>query len=184
MKGVLGAHSAHKEIEMKHLTRTTGRIAAALLAAMTMGNWTGTSRAADADARVKKALDAANMKYEVTPTGSYKVVLSFSEDNRTQLTLISSSTNKYRDVEWRDVYSKAFEVKGPVAEKQANDLLAKNNDNIFGAWCIMQNEGSSYVFFQVAVPAEASATDLKNAVSMASVQADELEKKVTGKDDN
>jgi hypothetical protein len=142
------------------------------------------ARADEADARVKAALDAEKITYEISPAKNFRVIFDYTDDKRSQLVIINSSTSDFHGVSWRDVYSEAFSVKGPLSAQQANALLADSDTHVFGAWCTDQKEGMTHVYYQVAIPATASPKDLHNAISLVASAADEMEKKITKKDDN
>lgn len=132
----------------------------------------------DADERVARALESEQFEYEINDNGNYRVVVKFSEDNRTQLTIIGSKTQTWRGVHWRKVWSKAFQVKGQISHKQALDLLADGDGRVFGGWCIEQSDGQTRVYYQTSVPADASPAELHHAISLVAGVADDMEKKV------
>ena len=137
-----------------------------------------------ADERVKRALDAEDFDYKISEQGNFRVVLRFSDEDRTQLTIINSKTRTFRGKEWRKVWSEAFDVTGRLSCDQAIELLADSDCHVFGAWCINERDGKTSVYYQVSVPADASPTELHHAISLVSSIADDMEKDILGTDDN
>lgn len=142
------------------------------------------SAAPAADAAVGKALKAEQLPYEVSDQGNFRIVLTFQEDKRSQLVIVNSNTSEFRGRKWRNVYSQGFSVPGKLSAEQATQLLVDSDAHVFGAWCAEQKDGKTYVYFQTQVYADATPKDLHNAVSLVAIAADEMEKKVTKKDDN
>jgi hypothetical protein len=66
----------------------------------------------DADPRVEKALKKLGLKYKVNEDGDFKLVFAI-EDNRTQVVIISSTTETLGKMEIREVWS-------PIAKFASN----------------------------------------------------------------
>lgn len=142
------------------------------------------AQAKDEDPRVKSALNAEKVPFEITTSKDYRVSIDYTDDKRSQTVFINSATSDYRGTSWRDVYSIAFSVKGALSAEQANMLLADNSTNVFGFWCTEAKNGTTTVYYQTAIEADASPKALHNAFSLVASTADIMEKKIIGKDEN
>jgi hypothetical protein len=134
------------------------------------------------DSRVKEALDRLNLKYEMTPRGAFQVTLTY-KGNRTQVVFVNSSTSTYGEVEYRDVTSTAYRVKGDLDPKEANDLLADNDNRIIGGWRTVRKDGDTFVIYAIQTPVTASDKELRQIISAAGKTADDKEAERTQKDE-
>ncbi len=136
------------------------------------------------DPRIKKALEAENLEFEVDAKGDAKVVLRFTDDNdRTQLVIVQTGTYTYRNTEFRDVFSaglKADEGAGKGLDLPlARRLLEQSSRSKLGFWGIEDG-----VVWSIArIPANATASALKEAIDFVAVSADDLEKERLGTDE-
>ena len=65
------------------------------------------------DPRVATALDAIGIEPEIDADGDYKLTLKVDEDgNRTQIVYVISSTERYGNLEIREVWAPAFKTGG------------------------------------------------------------------------
>lgn len=134
------------------------------------------------DPRVAKALDDLKLGFEVDAKGDAKVILSFTDDGgRTQLVIVQSGTYRYRNNEFRDVFSaglKADEEKGldlPLARR----LLEESSRSKLAFWGVED----AVVWSIARIPADAPADALKEAIDFVAVTADDLEKERVGTDE-
>ncbi len=136
------------------------------------------------DSRVKAALDKSGLKYEITSDGDFKVILKF-EDNRTQVVLINSNTEKLADtnMEIREIYSVAYKVTGNLPIEAANKMMKDSQKRKIGAWELISLEGgTSLAIFDAKVPTDISADNLEKLIRLVAVRADVMEKELTGAD--
>lgn len=134
------------------------------------------------DQRVIKILDAEGLKYSIEDSGEISVVIEWSNDaGRTQLVRIPSSTFRWQQAEYRDVYSVAFETAPgrAVDAALADRLLIANNDSTLGFFA----KQGDVVMNIARIPANAAPSMLREAIFFVGETADELEKEQTGKDD-
>jgi hypothetical protein len=138
--------------------------------------------AGTADPIVKRMLDAKGTKYTIDDDGDYKVVIEYSDDHdRTQLVYIRSAIETYQSHRVREIWSAAYKSPSDkFSSVIANRLLEASHEMKLGSW-VKQDR---FAVFVVKLPAEASADDLRSAVSYAAGMADEMEKELTdGGDD-
>jgi hypothetical protein len=134
------------------------------------------------DARVKAALDAGGLKYEVDKDGDFKIVLDLGE-GRTQVAFISSKTDKIQGLEIREIFSAAYIVEGALPGDVSNKLLLASRTRTIGAWEVMKTGNSQLVVFSTKIQSSISPVDLKTSIIYTMVSADKMEKELTnGKD--
>lgn len=137
------------------------------------------------DPRVKALLEQIGYKYELTTGGDFKLVPIKTDDGRSQLVYVNSTTQQYGTLEIREVMSPAYLSNGPLSAAVANRLLRENSDVKFGAWRIeLHNNGQKYLaLFAVQIAANSDAETLRLAIKSVLLVADRMEKELTGTDD-
>jgi hypothetical protein len=133
------------------------------------------------DARVRRALEQAELKYTVDDDGDFRLV--FEEDgDRTQLVFVNSKTSTYKSMEVREVWSFGYRVDEDeiIPRARLEALLQKNSSYKVGAWGLSSNGRN--VVFTIRIPADADAEMLDDAARLASETADELELDWSGDD--
>jgi hypothetical protein len=135
------------------------------------------------DPRVKSALDRVGLKYELTKDGDYKVLLRF-DDNRTQVVIINSNTEKINDtnIEIREVYSLSYRANGYLDATVANKMLKDSQDRKIGAWESIAVENSTLAVFNAKIPTSINAEDLNRIVRLVGIRSDVMEKELTNED--
>ena len=96
------------------------------------------------DPRVKKMLDALELRYSVDNDGDFKVMVEF-EDGRSQVAFIDSQTQLLGDFEIREVWSVAYVSEGYLDIDTANTLLMKNYELKIGSWRLIPG-GRQHLF--------------------------------------
>lgn len=135
------------------------------------------------DARVSRALNSLNLRYEVQNSGAYRVTVRFNTQDRRQSALITSSTNTISSLEVREVSSLAYIHNGPLPANLANRLLQDNSRRTLGAWRILQlSDGSHAVLFAAQVDANASPEHLQAVLTAVLSTADLMEQELTNED--
>ncbi len=133
----------------------------------------------EADPRVARALDAKGISYTVDSDGDYKIVLG-TNDDRTQLAFVRSSTNEYGNMEIREIWSFGYKADGDEFPKSvANSLLEDTFSKKLGAWAKLGNRA----VFVVKISANADAESLFNGLKACMLSADTMEEKLTGDTD-
>lgn len=136
------------------------------------------------DERVRLALEMTGYVPLTNRINDFFIAIDYSGDRRSQQIFIGSKTQTSIDREWRQVWSWAFSVPGKLPWDQALALLDESNRPLIGSWFTQETDGSTDVGYQVAVPADASHTELDIVIQMVSEIADDLEKATIGTDDN
>ncbi|QOW20822.1 hypothetical protein INQ41_06605 [Lysobacter ciconiae] len=136
----------------------------------------GSNRAAAAEApavevSIGKQLDELGYEHDVDDDGDYKLVLEM-EDDRTQLAYVRSPVHEFGSHRVREIWSPAYRVDGgrfpaPVSVR----LLEDSHDSVLGGW-VKQGDIAMFV---VKLAADASATELKDAIAAAVTTADAME---------
>lgn len=132
-----------------------------------------------ADPVIGRQLDDLDYTYTVDEDGDYKLTFEV-EGGRTQLAYVISSVEKFGDFQVREVWAPAYRAPNdqfPVAV--ANRLLEDSHSSKLGGWV---KQGNMAVFV-VKVAADATASQLDNAIDFVLRSADEMEKELTGKDE-
>jgi hypothetical protein len=139
---------------------------------------------AEFDASVKKALDKADLKYEIDDDGDFKLVIGLGE-GRTQLVFVYSSVLSYDDVTVRTIMSplKVAETREELGEDLLYRVLVENGENKIGSWEIIEApDGKRMLQYVVKVPTDLSADDLRSMIGLAAVAADQVEKSISTED--
>ncbi|UNK49970.1 hypothetical protein MNR01_02715 [Lysobacter sp. S4-A87] len=133
-----------------------------------------------ADPLVARHLDSLKYRYEVDEDGDYKLTFEV-DDKRSQLAYVLSSTEKFGNLEVREIWSPAYRSgDGPFPVDVANRLLEDSQTSKLGGWV---KQGSMAVFV-VKIPADAAAGELDDALDFVLRSADQMEAALTqGKDE-
>lgn len=137
--------------------------------------------ARDAADSVEARLKAADIRYEVDKDGDYKVVVSYEDENRTQLVFVSGRTEQVGDLRIREVFAPAAKVDAAgVDAARANALLQDNYKKILGHWAL----SDGYLVYVIQLPDSTDAAGLRKALEIAAQVADDMEIDLTkGKDE-
>jgi len=132
-----------------------------------------------ADPAIARLLDKLEYKYEVDDDGDYK--LAFDMDNgRSQLAFVISAMESFGEMKVREVWAPAYRASAgefPVAV--ANRLLEDSNESKLGGWV---KQGDTAVFV-VKLAADATQSQLDDALDFVLRTADQMELELTGKDE-
>jgi hypothetical protein len=137
--------------------------------------------AAAKDASVEKRLDANGTKYEIDEDGDYKIVISWSKEERSQIVFVSGKTEEVGGLVIREVFAPAaFVDKDGVTGTKALALLEAAGQTKLGSWEIR----GGVVYFVAKVLDDISAERLDSVIAIVSETADDKEIELTGgKDD-
>ncbi len=137
----------------------------------------------EGDPRVARALEALEIKYEVDKDGDFQFGFNLTEE-RSQMGFIRSSTFRFGEVEMREIFSIGLKSFGPFDSRTANFLLEHNNSVKIGAWATVRDaEDSHLALFTAKVAAELEGELLKEVIVAVLITADEMEKRLSGRDD-
>lgn len=132
------------------------------------------------DPSVEARLEARGLKYDVDSDGDYKVVLSFTDEGRTQLVYVSGSTEDVSGLSIREVFAPAANIKTDgVTGAMALDLLRHSRKQKIGAWEI----AGDYLYYVIKLPDSVDAAELHAAIRVAGSVADDKEIELSGKAD-
>ncbi len=127
------------------------------------------------DRRVETTLNETDLKFDIDKDGDFKLLLNY-DDNRSQLVFVQSKTEQYKNYEIREIF--AYGYKSPSSEfsaSVANRLLTDNSKKKMGAW----EKRGAYAVYVIKISADADALSLKNAIQLAAICAEEMEKTIT-----
>lgn len=133
-----------------------------------------------ADARVRRALENADVKYRIDKDGDYRVQWTLDE-GRTHVVFINSNTTKLGSMELREVWAIAF-VADEVSANNMRALLELNAKYKVGAWRMYKGRSGYQVSFCVTVSANCAGQALRTFSQVVASTADEIEKTVTKAD--
>ena len=140
----------------------------------------------DYDPRVKKNLDDLSVKYAITENNNFKLIFNTEKngDGRTQLVIINSNTEKYDEIEVREIFSVIKKGKNlNELDESILQILLKRNDTIkMGSWCISEDENSYYIVFAIKAGANMNKTMLESILSLIAAESDKVEKEIFGGD--
>jgi hypothetical protein len=136
------------------------------------------------DPRVATALDAIGIEPQIDADGDYKLTLKVDEDgNRTQIVYVISSTERYGNLEIREVWAPAFKTGGRLDADVARAMLVTNERMKLGAWRLYGEDDDQMAVYAVQIDADANAEAMRSALQIVVSVADAEELKQTGKDD-
>lgn len=140
----------------------------------------GTSKA---DARLRKALNAANLKYTEIKDGNFRLQFSL-EGDRSHVVFAESKTQNLGIIEVRQIWAIGWRGDGDPTANVANSLLYDSATRKVGAWELhSQNNGSVFAIFNVKVSADCDGAALKAILYGVAQTADELEERLLASDD-
>ncbi|WP_146909453.1 hypothetical protein [Arenimonas daejeonensis] len=135
--------------------------------------------AADADPVVKAQLESKGTPFTIDEDGDFQITVRIS-DERTQLVWVRSAVEQTDQMRVREIWSPGYQSEGAAFPAAiANDLLERSNMLKLGSW-VKQDQVAMLV---TKIPADASASQLDEAIDLTASAADEVELDLTGKDD-
>jgi hypothetical protein len=135
------------------------------------------------DPRVKRMLDALELRYSIDQDGDFKIIIEF-QDGRSQVAYINSATQSIDDFELREIWSVAYISEGYLDIDTANTLLLKNHELKIGSWRLIPAGGNTYLAaFCVQIAANCDPNSFTKTLSIVLQVADTMEEKLTGADD-
>ena len=134
------------------------------------------------DPAVRQLLDKLGYKYEVDDEGDYRLTFGLDDDKdgRSQLVFVRSPVETFGSHKVREIWSPAYQSASDAFPADvANRLLEATQESKLGGWA----KQGRYAVFVVKLAADASATELDDAVEVALRSADGMEAELTpGKD--
>lgn len=136
----------------------------------------------DADPRVKRLLDKAELKYEIDKDGDFKLINSF-DNGRSQLIFVNSQTVQLGTMEIREVWAVGYVAEDVMPDAIAKDLLAENARVKLGGWELRRFSGKEAGVFRAQIAADTDELTLLMTLQAVSKTADDKEQELLAKDD-
>ena len=131
--------------------------------------------ATDADPAIKAQLDELGLEFEVDEDGDYQLVFNLDDGGRSQLVYVRSAVEDYGSYRIREIWSPAYRASGDeFSAAVANRLLEASDSIKLGGWV----KQGPHAVFVVKIPADASSTQLSDAIEAAINTADEMEQEL------
>lgn len=134
---------------------------------------------AEADQRIKKALDELDVKYMIDDDGDYAITITYEAEGRSQLVYVVSETDSIEGFEIRDIFSYAVRDKAPTLE-MTSDLMRTSNKSLVGAFEMTSGGNILYI---AKIPANLPAKQLHGIIRAVAAYADDAEKEILGSDE-
>lgn len=150
-----------------------------LSAFILLSTTTATTLRAEADQRVKKALDELDVKYVIDDDGDYAITILYEAEGRSQLVYVVSETDSIEGFEIRDVFSYAVRDKAPSLE-MTSDLMRTSNKSLIGAFEMTSGGNILYI---AKIPANLPPKQLHKIIRTVAAYADDAEKEILGSDE-
>lgn len=161
----------------------------ALTCALLMVALTATAQTTEApkakpkvDARAETALKKTGYKYSVTELGNFRISFAL-DDNRSQLVVVSSTTQKFGEMETRRIGSTVMLTKEMPSADVLAKLLMDNVPQKSGAFELTKTDNGYKVTYAAKIDANAPPAVLKETLRIVMLSADNKEKELTGKDE-
>ena len=136
------------------------------------------------DERVAKALNQTKTDYQVNSKDGLYMVTYETKNKRSQKVLIAAKAEMINGVEMRLIFSFALFSDKPLSQRAANLLLEKNAGSV-STWAVHKlTDGKYAVVCQLYIPADFDGEKLQTALQEVVTQADEMEEKLSKKDEN
>lgn len=138
-----------------------------------------TTLRAEADQRIKKALDELDVKYMIDDDGDYAITITYEAEGRSQLVYVVSETDSIEGFEIRDIFSYAVRDKAPTLE-MTSDLMRTSNKSLIGAFEMTSGGNILYI---AKIPANLPPKQLHGIIRAVAAYADDAEKEILGSDE-
>lgn len=137
-----------------------------------------TTLRAEADQRIKKALDELDVIYMIDDDGDYAITI-YEAEGRSQLVYVVSETDSIEGFEIRDIFSYAVRDKAPTLE-MTSDLMRTSNKSLIGAFEMTSGGNILYI---AKIPANLPPKQLHGIIRAVAAYADDAEKEILGSDE-
>ena len=135
------------------------------------------------DIRLKRQLDSTDLDYSITRSNNFRIRI-LTEDSvqeRTQVVIINSYTEKYVGFEIREIGSVGLKLKkSPENYALLYEILIRNGERKIGAWEITELTNEPDFFFlrhTIKVSINTSPKDLVSLVHTVAFETDMIEKR-------
>lgn len=135
------------------------------------------------DAHIAECLRELGLTYQMDEDGDFRLVLRL-ENNRSQICIIKSGADEIFGQRARKVYSPALRSFGPFDPRTADILLKENAALLAGNWLVSaDSEDTHLAIFQISLPHDASASHLGDVITGVTLIADQMEQRLSGRDE-
>jgi hypothetical protein len=131
------------------------------------------------DDSVASRLEARGFQAEVDEDGDYKVVLSYPDQQRTQIVFVGGRTESIGGFTVREVFAPAARLSDGIDGDRALELMSDSRNNKLGSGEL----GGDILYFVIKLPDELDAERLEVAMNIAASVADDMERELTGTDE-
>jgi len=136
-----------------------------------------------ADERVRAILEELEINFTIDDDFDFRVGFQMSDD-RTQSCIIRSRTYKFLDIEIREISSGALLSEGPFDARTANILLQENERLSIGAWGVVRSSDDRHIaVFTAKIAADLPAHEFQGVLQAVLATADDMENRLSGRDD-
>ena len=140
--------------------------------------------AEEADPRISVALSRNDIKFQVNDSNNFRVIcITDKENNRDQLVIVNSKTEKYASLELREIWALGYKVpEGSTVPAPVVKKAMSSSDNYkLGFWELSENE--DILFHCARVPANLDDDTLIKVIFDIAGTADEFEAENLGTDE-
>lgn len=135
------------------------------------------------DLRVQSALVELGLPFEIDEDGDFRIRFSMA-NGRKHTGFIRTETYDFEGIELREIYSAALRSFGPFDARTMDILLQENIRLKLGLWSVAKDEEDNHIaIFKVRIPASARGQQLLAVISAVLRVADEMESRLSGRDD-
>ena len=128
-------------------------------------------------------LEYLGFGFEVQENGDYKVLMEFSDENRTHSAFFTRFVSEFYSTEVFDIWAPIYKASGSLPDSVANHLLEQNAKVNLGSYqTIRTADNSSLVVYSYQLSNGLDVVTLQKAIFHVLVTADDTEKSLTKAD--
>lgn len=136
----------------------------------------------DPQAPLETTLKAARLKYQKTEEGDYRFPFNWTNEKRSQTVFLRSRSISLQDgISVRELRSWAWKGKERPDARVMEKLLCDHPD--LGAWQLDKEEEGWAIYLHANLPDDLRPAVLKRWIVILAEEADQMEKKLGGKED-
>jgi hypothetical protein len=141
------------------------------------------------DIRLKKQLDSTDINYSITKSNNFKITIQTEDsiEERTQIVIINSQTEKVANFEIREIGSIGLKLKkSSYKHELLYQVLNRNRQRKIGAWEIAEYSSEPDYFYLrhvIKISVNISPSDLIGLVHTVAFENDRIEKELGGGSD-
>jgi len=134
------------------------------------------------DPVLKKALDEIGWKYDTSPDGTCRILLSLGKERSHQV-FVKSKKDSFVGADFRRIYATSMKSRDLPSADILAKLLQDSTMKKLGAWELHKWSDGYRVILSAKIPADSSSATLKATIRFILFGADEMEDQLTGKDE-